>query len=130
MQVYLTQVGYFSPLNAGWKVPHSGDTSHLREVFHLIQNSSLKISQNSPGNTCARVSFLKKLQASGLTPSEEFLFIRPATLLKKRLWHRCFTVNFVKFLWTPFFTEHRQRLVLIIYFQNYLSYQAKIFLVN
>ena len=28
--------------------------------------------------------------------------LRPATLLKKRLWHRCFPVNFAKFLclWT------------------------------
>ena len=26
--------------------------------------------------------------------------------LKKRLWHRCFPVNFVKFLRTPFFIEH------------------------
>ena len=32
--------------------------------------------------------------------------LRPATLLKKRLWHRCFPVNFVKFLRTPFFIEH------------------------
>ena len=31
---------------------------------------------------------------------------RPATLLKKRLWSRCFPVNFVKFLRTPFLTEH------------------------
>ena len=29
-----------------------------------------------------------------------------ATLLKKRLWHWCFPVNFAKFLRTPFFTEH------------------------
>ena len=28
---------------------------------------------------------------------------RPATLLKKRLWHRCFPVNFVKVLRTPFY---------------------------
>ena len=27
---------------------------------------------------------------------------RPATLLRKRLWHRCFPVNFKKFLRTPF----------------------------
>ena len=27
---------------------------------------------------------------------------RPATLLKKRLWNRCFLVNFVKFFRTPF----------------------------
>ena len=32
--------------------------------------------------------------------------LRPATLLKKRLWHRCFPVTFVKFLKTPFFIEH------------------------
>ena len=32
--------------------------------------------------------------------------IRPATLLKVRLWHMCFFVNFVKFLRTPFLTEH------------------------
>ena len=32
--------------------------------------------------------------------------LRPATLLKKRLWHRCFPMNFVKFLGTPFFIEH------------------------
>ena len=32
--------------------------------------------------------------------------LRPATLLKKRLWDRCFPVNFVKFLRTPFYIEH------------------------
>ena len=45
----------------------------------------LEISQNSQENTCARVSFF-------------------ATLLKKRLWHRCFPVNFAKFLRRSFFT--------------------------
>ena len=29
-----------------------------------------------------------------------------ATLLKKRLWHRCFPVNFAKFLRILFLTEH------------------------
>ena len=33
-------------------------------------------------------------------------FLSPATLLKKRLWHRCFPVNFAKFLRTPFIIEH------------------------
>ena len=64
----------------------------------VIQRCSVKkvlseISENSQENTCARASFLVKLQAWGL---------RPATLLKKRLLHRCFPVNFVKFLITPF----------------------------
>ena len=40
--------------------------------------------------------------------------LRPATLLKKRLWHKCFPVNFVKFLRTPFFIEHLWWLLLYI----------------
>ena len=39
-------------------------------------------------------------------------FPQPATLLKKRLWHRCFSVNFEKFLRTPFFIEHLRWLLL------------------
>ena len=48
----------------------------------------LEILQNLQENTCARVSFLIKLQSWGL---------RSTTLFKKRLWRRCFPVNFVKF---------------------------------
>ena len=50
----------------------------------------LKISQNSQENTCAKSLFLIKLQAT-------------TTLLKRRLWRRCFPVNFPEFLRTPFF---------------------------
>ena len=32
--------------------------------------------------------------------------LRPSTLLKMRLWHRCFPMNFLKVLRTPYFTEH------------------------
>ena len=53
-----------------------------------VKKTFLEISQNSQENTCARVSFLI------------------ATLLKKRLWHRCFTVNFAKFLRASFLKEH------------------------
>ena len=38
--------------------------------------------------------------------------LEPATLLKKRLWHRCFPVNFVKFLRTPFLKSTSGRLLL------------------
>ena len=37
---------------------------------------------------------------------------QPASLLKKRLCHRRFRVNFAKFLRTPFLTEHLQWLLL------------------
>ena len=38
--------------------------------------------------------------------------LRPATLPKKRPWHRCFPVNLAKFLRTLFLTEHLQWLLL------------------
>ena len=38
--------------------------------------------------------------------------LRPATLLKKRLGHMCFPVNFAKFLRTHFLTEHIWWLIL------------------
>ena len=46
----------------------------------------LEISQNSQENTCARVFFNK------------VACLRPATLLKKGLWYRCFPVNFANFI--------------------------------
>ena len=38
--------------------------------------------------------------------------LRPATLLKKRLWYRCFPVNFAKFLRTLFLQSTSGRLLL------------------
>ena len=40
------------------------------------------------------------------------LFLRPATLLTKKLWHGYFPVNFVKFLRTPFLQNTSGRLLL------------------
>ena len=37
---------------------------------------------------------------------------RSVTLLKNRLWHRCFPVNFAKFLRTPFSQNNSGRLLL------------------
>ena len=55
----------------------------------------LKNFQNSQENICARASFWIKLQTWS-----------PTTLLKYKLWSRCFPVNFAKFLRKPFFIEH------------------------
>ena len=44
----------------------------------------------------------------------KFIGLRPANLLKKRLWHRCFPVNFTKFLRTPFLQNTSGRLLLFI----------------
>ena len=49
------------------------------------------MSKNSQKSTCARVSILIKPRAS------------TATLLKRRILHGCVSVNFAKFLGTPFY---------------------------
>ena len=49
------------------------------------------------GKTILPETYLIRLQASGL---------RHATLFKKSLWHRCFPVNFTKFIRTSFLKEH------------------------
>ena len=61
----------------------------------------LKISQNSQENTCAGVPFLIKFQVSGVQQVSGLLpGLKRAALLKKRLWYKCFPMNFVKFLRT------------------------------
>ena len=46
----------------------------------------------------------------------------PASLLKKSLWHRCFSVNFAKFLRTPFSQNTSGRLLLSFTKINCRSY--------
>ena len=51
-------------------------------------------------------------------------FLRPVTLLKRRHWHKCFPVNFLKFLRTPFLQNTSRRLLLYfwsIYFRVKVS---------
>ena len=43
---------------------------------------------------------------------DEVACLRPAALLKKRLWYRCFLVNFAKFQRTPFLQNTSERLLL------------------
>ena len=64
----------------------------------FVKKVFLEISQNSQENTRAKVSFFDKV--AGLRPA------------KKRLWHRSFPVNFVKFQRSPFFIEHLRWLLL------------------
>ena len=61
-----------------------------------VKKVFLNISENVLKKTCTRASF--------------FNFI------KKRLWHRCFLVNFVKFLGTTIFIEHLWLLLLLCFY--------------
>ena len=74
-----------------------------------IASTSLKQRQST--------SFALFLQRSYLRNSRPELFCKkgcpkPATLLKKRPWHKYFPGNFAKFLRILFFTEHIQWLLL------------------
>ena len=57
-------------------------------------------------------TLLKKRLWHRCFPVNFVKFLRPATLLKKRLWHRCFPVNFVKFLRASFLEERLRWLLL------------------
>ena len=50
---------------------------------------------------------------------------QPANLLKKRLWHWCFPMNFTKFLRTPFLIEDGRWLLLFIYMYRVYSLALK-----
>ena len=76
------------------------DISEAATRSVLWKKVLLEISQNSQENTCPRVSFFNRVVG-----------LRPAILLNKRLWHRCFPVNFVKFLRTPFLQSTSGRLL-------------------
>ena len=45
--------------------------------------------------------------------------LRPATLLKKRLWHKCFPVNFVKFLRRSFLQSTSGGVVLLVFLTSF-----------
>ena len=79
--------------------------SHILRCVCLVLNTRLRClndccCQKSSSRGCS----VKKLFLEILQNSQEntctIVFLRPATLLTKRLWHRCFPVNFVKLLST------------------------------
>ena len=67
-----------------------------------VKKVFLEISRNSRENTCARVSFLIKLQA------EAYNFIKNEPLAQ------VFSCEFCEILRTPFFSEHLRWLLLVV----------------
>ena len=66
------------------------------------------VSQKQPLEVFSEKRFSYKFHKIHRKTSVPILFfnkvagLRPASLLKKRPWHRCFPLNFAKFLRTPF----------------------------
>ena len=87
-------------------------SSHYRSSHHRcsVRKGVLRSFAKFTGKHLCQILFFNKV--AGLTP---------ATLLKKRLWHRCFLVNFCEISKNTFFTKHLRatasaiRMLLIIF---------------
>ena len=79
----------------------------------------MNVQTQPPEAFCKKMCSWKFHKIHRKTPVPETFFnkaagLRPATLLKKRLLHRCFPVNFVRFLRTPFLKNTSWRLLLAV----------------
>ena len=78
-----------------------------------------------PGLFCKKGVFRNFAKFRGKHLCQSLFFnkvagLRPAaTLLKKKLWYRCFPVNFTKFLRTPFLTEDLRWLLLFMLIKTF-----------
>ena len=81
------------------KLFYDTDRSSRQEVF--CKKGFLRNFEKFTGKHLFQSGFFNKVAG-----------LRPATLLEKRFWHKCFPVNFAKFLRTPFLTENLRWLLL------------------
>ena len=100
----------------------------LKKNFSLLQNigklavfSNLWFLYRGSHQRCSvkKGVFRNFARFIGKHLSQSFFFnkvaaLRPATLLIKRLWDRCFTMNFAKFARTPFLQNTSGRLLLFV----------------
>ena len=102
------------------QLPTMSDSSLLSSEASLSSSDSLDSFSNfdklKPYRSSSLEVFCKKgvlrnfIKFTGKQLCQSLFFnkiagLSPATLLKKRLWHRCFPVNVVKFLGALFFVE-------------------------
>ena len=72
------------------------------------------------GDALTQRCFVKKVYLE-IPQNSQATGLRPATLLKQRLWHRCFPVNFEKSLATSLLKEHFRWLLLQKCIQNLIK---------
>ena len=77
----------------------------------------MNVQKQPPEAFCKKMCSWKFHRIHRKTPVPEAFFneaagLRPASLLKKRIWYRCFPVNFVKFPRTAFLQNTSERLLL------------------
>ena len=73
------------------------------------------VTQEKNKELITKVDFKKSVQCAGITTKlvkKQKRGLMAAILFEKRLWYKCFPVNFVKIIRVPFFTEHLRWLLL------------------
>ena len=99
---------------------------HVKKFLKYINDHHQNIRNSCPEVFCEKGVLRNFAKFTGKHQCQNLFFnkvasLRPPTLFKKRLWHRCFTVNFQKFLRTPYLQNTSGWLLLyIVYFELFL----------
>ena len=93
-----------------WALLKAGP-SHLKAAAGGILQERWNFQKQSPEVFCKKSCLRNFAKLTGKHLCQSLFFdkvadLRLATLLKKRLWHRCFPVNLATFLRIPFLKEH------------------------
>ena len=100
-----------------WKDKFS--RQHIKKISRTLRMSNYSIQKEPPEVFCKKAILKNFAKFTGKHLCQSLFFhkvacLRPATLVKTRLWHRCLLVNFAKFLKTLFITEYCQWLLLSV----------------
>ena len=78
----------------------------------IVRTNKRNYRSSRPDLFCKKIVLRNFGKFTGKHLCKSLFFNKVAGWLKKGLWHRCFPVNFAKFLRTPFRTEHHWWLLL------------------
>ena len=96
----------FSDNDTAWSYNSFATAKRLDEILKIFIPILTEVRLRIYAEEVVQRFSVKKVFLEISQNSQENLGLRAATLLRKRLYHMCFPVNFLKFVRTLFFTEH------------------------
>ena len=91
-----------------YNAPNQGVVKYINVLLKTCKH----LQKQPPELFCKKVVLGNFAKFTGKHLSRLSLLIKLQTLQKKRPWHRCFPLNFAKFLRTPFLQNTSRRLLL------------------